>query len=185
VRGLRRQLGPDAVTTARELSAIDTLVVTALEETRQFLGGLRGQNGAGDLAMALERMAHRLTEGSEISCAVVLEGPAPVLPDDVKGDLFRIAQEAIHNAVKHAQPKRIDVKLVYQAEAALLTVADDGCGFETAGAAGAAEGHFGLVGMRERGARVGSFALTSRLGQGTTIAVKVALDPKQGAPAHG
>ena len=174
LRGLRRRLGADA-DAARDLEAIDSLVVTALQETRQFLGGLRGQDGAADLALALARLANRLTENRQIACAVVVEGQAARLPDEVKGDLFRIAQEAIHNAVKHAGPRRIEVKLRYEPRGAALTVADDGCGFEQSAALGAADGHFGLVGMRERATRVGDFRLTSRPGQGTTVEVRVSL----------
>jgi ligand-binding sensor domain-containing protein/signal transduction histidine kinase len=173
VRGLRRRLGREAPEVARELAAIDTLVVATLQETRDFLGELRGQNGAGDLAVALERLAGRLTAHREISCAVAVEGQAAALGDEVTGDLFRIAQEAIQNAVKHASPSRIDVKLCYQPRLAALTVADDGCGFDQATAAGPAEGHFGLLGMRERAARLGDFRLTSAPGRGTTIEVTV------------
>jgi signal transduction histidine kinase len=175
VRGLRRQLGPHAPAALGELAAIDTLVVTALQETRDFLGGLRGNEGAGDLALALERLADRLTDDGDIASAVVVQGPAAALPDAIKGDLFRIAQEAIHNAVKHAQPRRIDVTLRYEPAAAVLTVADDGCGFDQAAAVGPAQGHFGLLGMRERAARVGGFRLTSQPGQGTTVEVTVPL----------
>jgi ligand-binding sensor domain-containing protein len=180
VRGLSRKLGADGAV-ARELAEIDTLVVSTLKETRQFLGDLRGQSAAGDLAVAIERLAGRLTESGDISCAVVVEGEAAALPDDVKGDLFRIAQEAINNAVKHAHPRRIDVKLRYQPDATVLTVADDGCGFEQSGAAGAAQGHFGLLGMRERAARLGDIRLTSHPGQGTTVEVTVPLE----GSAHG
>ena len=182
LRGLARRLGADKAA-AGELAAVDNLVVTALQETRQFLGGLRGQSGSSDLAAALGRLAHRLTEDRAIPCVVVVEGEATALPDDVKGDLFRIAQEAIHNAVKHANPRRIEVKLRYEPEAAALTVADDGCGFDPAEAVGEAEGHFGLVGMRERADRVGQFKLTSNPGQGTTVEVRVALAAEE--TVHG
>jgi signal transduction histidine kinase/ligand-binding sensor domain-containing protein len=171
LRALRRQV--DAPAVARELAEIGLLVTTALQETRRFLGDLRGQNGTGDLAVALRRVAGRLTEGRPIVCAVVVAGEAAPLHDEVKSDLFRIAQEAIHNAVKHASPSRIDVKLRYAPEAMLLTIADDGCGFDQSAAVGATEGHFGLVGMRERGTRLGHIRITSHPGHGTTIVVTV------------
>ena len=131
--------------------------------------------------MALERLAGRLTEGHALACTVVVDGATPPLPDETKGALFRIAQEAIHNAVKHARARRIEVSLRYHAGVAALTVADDGCGFDQAGAAGAADGHFGLVGMRERAARVGALRLTSHPGRGTTVEVTVPLAGAEGA----
>ena len=170
VRGLRRRLGDEAPALARELSAIDTLVTATLQETRAFLGNLRGQDGSGDLAMALERLAGRLTGSRDIACAVVVEGPPEALADQVKGDLFRIAQEAIHNAVKHADPRRIEVKLRYQPGVGGV----DGVRrrlrlLPRRQRAGAAEGHFGLLGMRERAARLGDFRLATAPGQGTTV----------------
>ncbi len=176
VRGLRRRLsGGDAAAVARELGSIDTLVSTTLQETRAFLGDLRGQGGAGDLAVALQQLAGRLTESRGIDAAVVVEGPAAALADEVKGDLFRIAQEAIVNAVKHARPRRIEVKLRYETRLAALTVVDDGRGFDPGGAVGADQGHFGLLGMRERANRLGGYRLTSEPGQGTTVEVTVPL----------
>ena len=171
LRALRRRLGPQARETARELHDIDQLVTSALQETRSFLGELRGQRGPGDLAVALERLAGRLTEGRAIRCVVTVEGTAAALPDEVKGDLFRIAQEAIQNAVKHAHPARIEVKLCHRPDAVTLTVTDDGCGFDDARAAGADDSHYGLLGMRERAARLGELRLASRPGKGTTLEV--------------
>lgn len=179
VRGLSRRVGPEGQGVARELAEIDTLVTTTLQETRQFLWDLRDESASRDLAVAIERLAGRLTEGRAISSAVVVEGRAAPLPGEVKGDLFRIAQEAIRNAVKHASPSRIDVKLRYQDDAVALTVADDGCGFDQS--EGSPEGHFGLVGMRERAARLGDLRVTSHLGGGTTVEITVPL----GESAHG
>jgi two-component system NarL family sensor kinase len=102
------------------------------------------------------------------------------LPDDVKGDLFRIAEEAIRNALAHAHPSRVEVTLRYQPEVVTMTVADDGCGFDAARAAGPAERHFGLLGMRERAARWGDLRLVSQPGGGTTVEVTARV-----ASAHG
>ena len=181
VRALRRRAGADPPAVRRELADIEDLVTTTLQETRWFLGDLRGQGGGpGDLAVALERLAGRLTEGRSITCTVSVEGIARAIPDDVKGDLFRIAQEAIHNAARHAAPSRIDVEIVYQPAAVTLTVTDDGCGFDDSrAAAAAADGHFGLMGMRERAARVGELRLASHPGAGTTVEVTVHLQAEE------
>jgi signal transduction histidine kinase len=101
------------------------------------------------------------------------------LPHDATGDLFRIASEAVTNAVKHAAPTQIDVGLTYGPAEVSLTVRDDGRGFDPAQAPGAAQGHFGLLGMRERGERLGGYLLQSEPGRGTTVRATLRLPSGQ------
>ncbi|MCL5997214.1 MAG: sensor histidine kinase [Chloroflexi bacterium] len=93
--------------------------------------------------------------------------------------LFRIAQEAIYNASRHAHARQIRVKLVQEpvpasSQASLkLSVEDDGIGFD---ASTMQAGHYGLRGMRERAALVGArFRLDSRIGGGTIVSVVLPL----------
>jgi signal transduction histidine kinase len=108
--------------------------------------------------------------------------PVPVLPSDAQVALYRIAQEALNNVVKHAAAGRVTVRLQAMAGPAagegstpdtpgalLLEVADDGCGFDPDQAPG---GGLGLGSMRERAESIGaSLRLESRPGQGTVVAV--------------
>ena len=74
-----------------------------------------------------------------------------VLPPELAGDLFRIAQEAVANAGRHAQAKAVSISLRMVGSMVELRVADDGHGFEANGAPDAGEpGHLGLASMRER-----------------------------------
>ena len=149
---------------------LEGTITSSLQETRRFLSDLREQPGAAaDLGVALERLAGRLAEGQAVTCAVVVEGAPVSLPHDATGDLFRIAQEALTNALKHARATRVEVRLQYAPGQVSLTVLDDGQGFDPAQARGAADGHFGLIGMRERGARLGEYLLRSQPGAGTTV----------------
>jgi signal transduction histidine kinase len=79
------------------------------------------------------------------------------LPDDVALALFRITQEALHNAIQHADASEIAVRLTEYPDHLRLTVTDDGRGI--AGgvdpARFVAQGHYGLAGMRERAAMIG------------------------------
>jgi signal transduction histidine kinase len=91
--------------------------------------------------------------------------------------LFRIAQEAVNNAIHHGRvTTRIDVTVVYDSDAVALTIKDDGCGF-TVGEEAAwrqAGEHFGLVTMRERAERLGGqLRIVSAPGQGTTVQTEV------------
>jgi two-component system, NarL family, sensor kinase len=84
---------------------------------------------------------------------------------------FQVAREAITNAAKHAQASRIRVSLERDGSGALLTVADDGRGFDASD--GQPEGHFGLVLMRERvTAAGGSLRMDTGPDQGTRIAAR-------------
>ena len=83
-----------------------------------------------------------------------------------------IAQEAIRNALNHADPHAVNVVLAYDATAREIsvTVQDDGVGFSLDTAASVEQGHFGIQGMRERADGMGSrFSIESRIGQGTVV----------------
>lgn len=93
------------------------------------------------------------------------------LPALVEGELDRIAQEALNNALKHARARRIAVHLRQAAPTASLAVADDGVGFDPAAPAA---GGLGLRGMAERAARIGGvLAIVSAPGAGTRVRVEV------------
>jgi signal transduction histidine kinase/ligand-binding sensor domain-containing protein len=179
--GLRRRLRSSDQTTARSLEQIENMVTASLEETRRFVWDLREQSlGKGDLGVALKRLAERITADQPVACQVDVVGqPAPV-PNTVQGELFRIAQEAMTNAIKHAGATGIAVRLEHRPDGLELSIADDGKGFDLEQAQGAAEGHFGLVGMRERAERIGRLQVHSQAGAGTTIRVTVELPGNAG-----
>ena len=88
---------------------------------------------------------------------------------------MRIGQEAINNAVKYAGAKRIDVKLKFDTRSVRLSIRDDGRGFDPE--AQIADGHFGLIGIRERAQQIGGvLTIESASERGTQIAVDVPLN---------
>jgi len=103
---------------------------------------------------------HRLDSAREIAC-------------------FRVVQEAITNALRHASPHRIQVRVIRQPATISLSIADDGRGFDaTTLTAAAAGGHLGVAGMQERvRARGGRFQVSSRPGAGTTVDVEMPTAP--------
>jgi signal transduction histidine kinase len=97
------------------------------------------------------------------------------LPAPVETALFRIAQEAVNNAIKHAGAQAVDVSLARDRGGVRLTVADDGQGFDPL--APRSSSQVGLWSMRERVEQIGGeFALQSAPGQGTTLTAWVPLD---------
>ncbi len=97
-------------------------------------------------------------------------GQARPLAPEVEEDLLRIGQEALTNTLKHADADNFCARLVFEDNEVRLEVCDNGRGFDPA----LAEGGFGLLGMRERVARLrGRLKIESSPGQGTRIVVSL------------
>jgi signal transduction histidine kinase len=90
-----------------------------------------------------------------------------------------VVQESITNALRHASARRLEVRIIRSATAISLSIEDDGRGFDLdALGEAAANGHLGVLGMRERiRARGGRFKLTSAPGAGTTVEVELDAPP--------
>src|SRR6266496_4400997 len=98
----------------------------------------------------------------------------PALPLTVKQELYRIAQEAMHNTVKHARASQVDLVLRRTANAVILEVRDDGVGFDPLGSF---PGHLGLLSMQERVSHLGGILqIESAPGQGTHLLAQVPLE---------
>jgi PAS domain S-box-containing protein len=106
------------------------------------------------------------------------------LPDEVKTILYRIAQEAIRNAQKHADARSVTVALSERDGGSLLRIADDGVGFSAGRNAEHRPGHVGLPSMRERAALAGgTLTLETAPGAGCVIEVWVPGPSSQGESA--
>ena len=167
----------DSATARQHLKSAQEMLNESLAETRRTVRGLRSPalEGAA-LGTALARVIKQLTDGTAITTNVRVSGVPDQIQPRVEDELLRIAQESVTNAMKHAQAQRIDVELTRRDGRLRLSVRDDGCGFEPAFALAPPEGHFGLVGMRERARRLGG-ELTVRTApsEGTEIIVEVPL----------
>ncbi len=156
----------------RELGTAKELATAALEETRGAIAGLR-PFVLDDLGLGpgLESLGRALA-GLEVDVDVE---PVELQPH-VEVALYRIAQEALQNVVKHAGATMVHVRLSSADDGVRLVVSDDGVGFDEDTIADAQQRHsYGLVGIRERAELIGaSLRLTSRPGTGTTVEVLVA-----------
>jgi two-component system, NarL family, sensor kinase len=125
------------------------------------------------LAVALQRLVERWTVARQLHCKFRSNNiPEDKLSPGVKHELLRIAQEAIHNAVRHANPTLIVVTLRWDAPNLVLQVKDNGSGIPAARLE-KCEG-FGLGSMRERASEIDArFEIQSLAGDGTTISVTV------------
>lgn len=129
----------------------------------------------GSLADGLKAFADRLGEehGTTIQCRE--EGSPVDLDDTVSGVLLLVAQEALHNALRHARATSIEMLLRNKADGGIvLVVCDDGRGFDTGTLPGPSRGHFGVEGMLDRMQRIGgSLHIGSRPGAGTRVTAAV------------
>jgi signal transduction histidine kinase len=110
-----------------------------------------------DLASALRALVEDLDARSTAPIHIEVSAEDLHLPDDVAVAIFRIVQEALHNAIQHADASEVAVRMTQYPDRLRLTVTDDGRGIAggTEPARFVAQGHFGMAGMRERAAMVG------------------------------
>jgi len=159
------------------LGTVKDLARKTLLDTRHALLDLRPDGlGGGSLCDALRRMLATLTEGLAVQGELSVKGAArPLDRPGVEAHLFRIAQEAVTNALRHSRALRIEVVLSYAPDRVRLAVRDDGRG------SGAyrldellAASSSGLRGMRERADAIGArFETGCRPGTGMEISVEV------------
>jgi signal transduction histidine kinase/ligand-binding sensor domain-containing protein len=167
------RLEPQAVD--GELARIEHLMSSNMEDTRRYVWDLRESTADAPLPIepALGQLVRRVTQGLPIEVRVEAEGAATPLPAHISRELLRIVQEALSNALKHAQAAHIEVRLCYDHDSVRLSVRDDGRGFDPQVAPGTTAGHFGLAGMRERAAAIGALAVESVPGRGTKVEVTI------------
>ncbi len=127
------------------------------------------------LLEALRQLGKALADTHGPVVEVGCEGEPVHIPPGVASHLFRIAQEGVTNALKHAQAKKIEIVLRFRPEGMELCINDDGCGFDPATVV--VNGHFGLRGLRERARALGAkLTLRSASGQGTQVCLSVPSD---------
>lgn len=124
------------------------------------------------LGPAIEALCERTFEGEPVRWSVVDRLPEPP-PPAARDTAYRVAQEALQNARRHAEPSHVTVQLTREDDQLVASVTDDGRGF-VPGEVGTRPGHRGLLGARERAeAAGGEMEIVSADGQGTTVTCRV------------
>jgi signal transduction histidine kinase len=136
---------------------------------------LRATAQDSDLEKTIVDIANDAISGDTPRFALTIEGTPRALHALVYEELLRIAEEAIRNAARHANAKALEAILSYGRSELRLTLRDDGVGMSSEIlASGEKQGHFGLIGMRERAERIGGrLNVASRDGAGTEITLTV------------
>jgi PAS domain S-box-containing protein len=174
VGAAKQVLMDDLEATQAHLDLIKELARTGLIEARRSVVALRPQLlEEGSLQSALHRLVAQIrSAATDTTLYDEIKGAVYALPAEVENNLLRIGQEALTNAIRHANADEIRVELVYDRDQVCLRVQDNGQGFGV-GSIPSSEG-FGLLGMSERAERIGAqLTIRSQPGQGTEIIVTV------------
>jgi signal transduction histidine kinase len=173
-RSIELLLDRDLDAARGRLGTLGELQKDALAEMRALIFELRPASLENEGLVQALRTHCAAVEG-RLGLPIVIEADDEVerLPPDVEAALFRVAQEALTNIVKHAAAKHVHIALERTPTTARLTVEDDGVGVDVTSVP---EGHLGLVGMRARAEKLGgTFDVASVPGRGTTIRVDIPL----------
>ncbi len=158
----------------RRIQRAVELANIGLDEARRSAHNLRLSNVyQSGLSETLQGLVQRSAVADRLRCDFRSENiPEKNLPPNVQHELLRIAQEAIHNAVRHANPTSIDVSLKWDAPNIVLQVKDNGSGISSV-SLDKSEG-FGLSNMRARATQIGArLEIQTAVGHGTIVMVNV------------
>jgi signal transduction histidine kinase len=169
---------PESDAQSRELlNSIRRLADTSVNEVRDIALLLR-PSMLDDLGLsaAIQWLAREVSRRTGLAVKVSAEAVADDLPEGLSLCLYRIAQEALQNVARHAQAQTVHVELKQNLDRLVLSVHDDGIGFDTENVRG-----LGIVGMEERLRQIGGvLRVTSQPAKGATVVAEVPIPP----PGH-
>jgi signal transduction histidine kinase len=175
----QKALDKDPERARQRLAELSQLAADSQQEVRRFSRALRPLY-LEDLGFvpALEMLAQETEQQAGIAVEVAVTGPVRRLAPHLELTAYRMVQEGLSNAVRHAGAQRVQVAITFSDETLILSVEDDGRGFipPVNPAELAHEGHFGLMGLHERALLFGGrLEVRSRPGEGTLLQVTLPL----------
>ena len=174
---LDERLAAKSLPEARDAAKVVELVEAGINLARNVARGLYPvEMDAEGLMAAFQELANSISKGAKVQCVFECEQPVLVHKDAVATHLYRIAQEAVHNAVRHGKPKRIGINLSERSGVVCLRVEDDGIGLPEVGAEGPG---LGVRIMEHRAAMIGgSFIVEPAPTGGTIVTCSFPRQPK-------
>ena len=170
---LERLIVRDPNLVVKELDDLKNGVRHVLDDTRRLIFDLRPMT-LDDLGLVptLRRFVREFSERSGVQAHLRVVGVESRLPGALEPTLFRIIQEALNNARKHARASNVEVVVMFQAGSVSAVVKDDGIGMDVAATEARLDGtrNLGLISMRERAdLEKGRFEIRSQIGKGTEV----------------
>ena len=183
-RALEQKIAPRSKTDARRVGEIAGHVRQAIRQTRLLALGLSPVTVESEgLMAALQELASNTEKVFQVGCRFECQAPVPVRDPAVATHLFRIAQEAVSNAIKHGRARQIVIRLAQQQKRLLLAVNDNGSGFPQIPPR---QSGMGLRIMQSRAGMIGGTLAVENNPEGgarITCAVTLAAQPRQPANA--
>jgi len=171
------QLRGDRSSEADKAGMIVKLVNDAARQTRLTARTLEGADGVGDLKTALQSLAVSVSRNCSVKATVTAEGSSLPISPPVAAQLYRIVQEAVHNAVEHGAAREVQINLAFNHEVLVLTIRDNGKGFDS----NANGNGMGLRIMRYRAQCIGGSCDVQSTSEGTAVICRVPLEPQLAA----
>jgi signal transduction histidine kinase len=181
LRGATASLDHNPERAVEQMRHLEGLVAHSMDELQRLIADLRPSH-LDDLGLpaTLRWYAGEIESHSELPISVTVTGEAQTISAPIKTALFRVAQEALINVLKHADADSASVILKYGEEDVVLIIEDDGCGFDVGIIRGGERKSWGLMGMQERANLFGGeFNLLSQIGQGTRVRVTMPNSEKE------
>ena len=176
LQAIRNSVPNELTALHRQLDLASELVRHSHEEARRSIATLRSEDmEAEDVLSALEDCARRMVKGGSVRVVTQEQGDPRPMPLRTAAALYRIGQEAIANAVRHADPTLLTVRLDYRENSVSLKIEDNGMGFvQSSGQLG-----FGIRGMRRRAQSIAAaIQIRSTPGEGASVIVEAPLPPR-------
>jgi signal transduction histidine kinase len=176
LHAIRNGLREENPAVLQQLDLASNLVRHSHEEARRSIATLRPESlESADILTVLNACARRMVEGGSVQVVLKREGDQRPLPLRIADTLYRIGQEAIANAVSHAAPTILTIRLKCSEDLAILQIEDNGAGFVQSNFLHG----FGIRGMRRRAQSISAeLQIETEPGAGTRIVVSAPLPPR-------
>jgi signal transduction histidine kinase len=186
LRGLVDTIGTDLSRAALQAGQLQELATDGLDDLRRMLSGLHPPQ-LDDLGLvpAIRSLGREVSEHSGLSVKIINEMQGCEVPPEMRVVIFRIAQEALTNVVRHARANEVDIFLAYDGNHVKMDIRDNGQGFDDKLLSqDPSQRNLGLLGMAERAALIGgSCEVHSKPGAGTLVQICVPLSHKENGHA--
>lgn len=170
--------GTESTPAAKSCALARSMVAHCQAEARRIIWDLRDSDEVTNvLSQALSRTLESNPLRESIETTLDVEGEEVPLAPGCVHHLVCIGQEAVSNAIRHAQPTRIIIHLKYDVDSLSLSIRDDGIGFYASDRQTSRRGHFGIPVMEERARKLGgTLRLQTSIDGGTEVTVKVSFN---------